>query len=625
MPTRTGPISAFLTNTNVPLGTEFDDGLRSGPVLDRTVLGTNGYQPYSYNQWGVGLLNSSDNTYNIVPAGPSATGNVVFAFVPAAAGNLTLAQDGFVTSLKISGSSSPANLSRFVQFDWARALSLTVAGGNFLAPATVTVFGADCWGVPLQEAVTFQNAGTYNMKKAFYTVSGAYYNGAASGGATMSIQTTDTLGLPYRLRSSGDINSIRWGNFSDLGDDAAFISSPVIGSALLAAGGPGGQVFVACSAITAFSSIQVTRDTPAGVVGNLYVPVALVQPGIGFTINSDAAETSTVRWEVINPFGQYAADGISPPMVLGVVTVFTSQVQADSNIQLSMNTFGTASGQYRVTAIVPGVNFTVTSTDLTETSTLNWVIIPRNWNSGTSANMAAGVVVVPTSAAQSNSKILVTHKTVAGTAGVLEVRDIDIVSGVSFTIRSSNILDTSTVSWAILQNVPTLTQGTATIGAGGNVVVPTTGVAANSIIMLTYNTFNTPGTYLQPTNIVAGTSFRIDSQNAADRSTVNWAIFPVNFFLKTFIEPLGTFTPADDTVATNTTGDVRGTYLPSTPANGINVLHISAFISGYDNFVNQQADANLSSGGTAAIPLTRGTITVNDQVGVQQYYTGTHA
>jgi hypothetical protein len=70
------------------------------------------------------------------------------------------------------------------------------------------------------------------------------------------------------------------------------------GTAILAVGGPGALVVVPAAAITANSTLLVTRKDPGGTIGNLYANTIVA--GTGFTINSDAAETSTVYWSVVH-------------------------------------------------------------------------------------------------------------------------------------------------------------------------------------------------------------------------------------------------------------------------------------------------------------------------------------
>lgn len=69
------------------------------------------------------------------------------------------------------------------------------------------------------------------------------------------------------------------------------------GTATLAAG----TKAVTGVVLTASSKIQLTRDTPAGTVGDLSAPAASRNTGTGtFVINSaNAADTSTVDWTII--------------------------------------------------------------------------------------------------------------------------------------------------------------------------------------------------------------------------------------------------------------------------------------------------------------------------------------
>lgn len=62
-----------------------------------------------------------------------------------------------------------------------------------------------------------------------------------------------------------------------------------------------GTVTVATTRVTASSIIQVTRNTPGGVVGDLSVPVASIVAATSFVINSaNVGDTSTVNWTLVN-------------------------------------------------------------------------------------------------------------------------------------------------------------------------------------------------------------------------------------------------------------------------------------------------------------------------------------
>ncbi len=64
------------------------------------------------------------------------------------------------------------------------------------------------------------------------------------------------------------------------------------------------------------------------------------------------------------------------------------------------------------------------------------------------ATLSGGAVTVPTTAVTASSIILVSHKVVVGTQGILRTDTIN--AGTSFTIESSNGADTSTVNWLII-------------------------------------------------------------------------------------------------------------------------------------------------------------------------------
>lgn len=64
------------------------------------------------------------------------------------------------------------------------------------------------------------------------------------------------------------------------------------------------------------------------------------------------------------------------------------------------------------------------------------------------ATLVAGTVTVNTTAVTANSVILLTTKIVGGTQGILAVSAQTV--GTSFVITSSNVADTSTVNWLII-------------------------------------------------------------------------------------------------------------------------------------------------------------------------------
>lgn len=91
---------------------------------------------------------------------------------------------------------------------------------------------------------------------------------------------------------------------------------------------------------------------------------------------------------------------------------------------------------------------TLTNGNLTVTNgKLNLDAVGGNAIAGV-ATLVGGAVTVSTTAVTASSIILVSHKVVGGTQGIL--RTDTITAGTSFTIESNSGLDTSTVNWLII-------------------------------------------------------------------------------------------------------------------------------------------------------------------------------
>ena len=612
-------MTAFLTNSNIPLGSESNDGLRIGPMLSGTQSTSSQIPVVSYDCWGNGLLLAPINSYNITPRGPSTNGNVVAATI-GVAGNLNLTADNYVTTLQTGNLGNT-----YVQLDWPRALSVNVLTEVFPAATTITVFGLDAYGVPMQESVTVEAIDTYQMKKAFYVVTSIYCGAAQTLGGTVSLQTTDVFGLPYSITSAGNILGINWGNDSDIGTSQNKPSrSPSFGVAQLPATAPDNIVVINTSASNKGSIPLISRNTlGTGTPGTLTVftgnDVLSIQ-------STETTDNGLVYWSVQNfnfLVGQVTT--VAP----GTAQVSTTAAETSSNIFLN---FGAA-----ITSVAPGAlfvndasidagsnfSFTNSGAGLAGGNIVNWFVAPENFSYGTSeplGTLRAGAVFVEAPDVLSNSIILASYNQTNGTVGILYVPSDQIQPGVGFDIASSDGGDLSLVNWVILQNVLGVTMGTAQLN-NGTVTVTSSACTTTSYVMLTYNTpVGVAGTYIYATP--ADGSFEITSTSNTDDSTVNWAVFEYGFTEPIFTKPLGTFTPADLTTPSNTTGDVRGTYLPSTPSNGFNELQFNYIVSGFENFQNQQANVNLPAGGTPTIPLTQTEITVTEQYGLTQYYTG---
>jgi hypothetical protein len=641
--------------TNIPLGTYVSDGVRTGPLYTGQVpsslvpFNPNLSLSYSsYSEYGPGIQLSTQATYNITPNLPNIVGqftslnNLVAPVTPGGAGPLTLRGDNSVTKVI----SDPSGM--YVQFDWPRVPTVTVTGttaGN----RKITLLGYDIYGNPLQHTYTVNAIGTYPSvvtgvnaglsipAKAFYQITQAYIDGAVTGGSTISLGASDIFGLPFLVQDAGDITGISWGSQSDLSSNVGILSSPIIGTSTLVAAGGGSTVDINCGALTSNSVIQATYHTLAGTSGTLSVPTR--EPTIDFSIKSSSAtDTSTVDWTLINPNGSYPSGGTTA-LVGGSATIYDSHIQSNDIVQLSVEGVeGGVHGLWTV-AITSGKSFTVNSTQGAETSDFFYSITPSDFPSGTSNPMVSGIVFVPTPFVGANSVIILTYNTPGGTTGVLSVPSAQIQPGVGFTIKSSSIMDTSTVNWTIERLTPGTSMGTATL-VGGTVVINTTAALAGSTALVGYNTFGTT----PPANSSALTG-AIDSGGGAlnifsvlnngdpqttDTSTIYWAIFPPGYARSQFSTPLGVFVPGDQTFPPSaTTGDVRGLYAPSSPSDGVSVLKFTSYIAGADTEINQvsneQTVALNNNPPQPVVGVIIDPLTPADLYGTPQYFTGTPA
>ena len=268
---------------NSSQGSQFSDGVRVGPGFQ--ALYTNGVggtppvliETSSLNK-AAGTQLASWAVYDIAPAA-SAVNNISLALASAGAGYRVLAPGPGAIRVSKFGRQN------VIELDVPRAISVTqdAAGtaGNF------TIIGYDMYGIRMQEQINGILGETVNGVKAFKWVTAVYFSGASA--TPISVGTANVFGLPWRV-DSGSYGTARYGNIS------GGINTPTYGSAVLVAG----TVNVAAPKIIADSIVLTSRLVPGGGLGNISV---VINPGIGFTINSDnAAETSTIAYELVYAF-----------------------------------------------------------------------------------------------------------------------------------------------------------------------------------------------------------------------------------------------------------------------------------------------------------------------------------
>jgi hypothetical protein len=106
----------------------------------------------------------------------------------------------------------------------------TISGLTFTlgaAPRTVTVSGYDYYGQAMSEAITSSSSVSTAVSgnKAFYQISSVAINGAP--GTSVTVGTTDKLGMPVRVFDAGYMIRVGWNNTlaNDTGGNSAFTAA----------------------------------------------------------------------------------------------------------------------------------------------------------------------------------------------------------------------------------------------------------------------------------------------------------------------------------------------------------------------------------------------------------------
>jgi hypothetical protein len=180
---------------------QFSDDLYLGSAYTNMGMNTGNPSPMSL---GVGPLGRG-YVWDSVPVAKGAA-NVAAASVWTAGITLT-AGTGTTSVVRADGTT-------VIQFDQPRAASVTLGSGSPTS-RTVTITGYDVYGQPMSEAITTGTtpSTTVNGKKAFYQVATATISGSAV--VTISLGTSDVLGLPVRVTSGSYLGSVNYaGSFT---------------------------------------------------------------------------------------------------------------------------------------------------------------------------------------------------------------------------------------------------------------------------------------------------------------------------------------------------------------------------------------------------------------------------
>jgi len=288
-------VTAMLSGDPIQVGMFIDGGsVTNGTYITAFVTGSGGTGTYTINQsvsqastTMYGNLdasvfqNPSPMSLGVGPLGriyvfdaiPQAKGNAVLsaAATYASAGNATLTAGASVRAvINTSGST-------VYQLDVPRAVSITIGAGTIVA-TNVTITGYDYYGQAMSEVISTGTSASTTVpgKKAFFQVSSVAVAGNCGG--TVSVGTTDVIGLPVRVTNAGYIARVGWDN--TLAEDAGTFAIAITATATTGTGDVRGT-YTPSSACDGIKRLVVGILLPAIAVG----PNATRQGALGVNQN----------------------------------------------------------------------------------------------------------------------------------------------------------------------------------------------------------------------------------------------------------------------------------------------------------------------------------------------------
>lgn len=168
-----------------------------------------------------------------------------------------------------------------------------------------------------------------------------------------------------------------------------------------------------------------------------------------------------------------------------------------------------------------------------DNSVISYQIREKETNLRDTITLVAGTFTVTTPSVRDDSIIYLSFNAPdVANAGKIYIDSI--IPGTSFTIKSSNVLDTSKINYSLVP-FPNAFEGQATLVptvGGSEVTVNIGGISGlnifnTSLVFVSFNSLSgTPGNiYASSTNIIPQTSFKIKSSSATDASIINYRIY----------------------------------------------------------------------------------------------------
>lgn len=293
MSSTTLTVTAMLSGDPIQVGMYVDGGsVTNGTYITGFGTGSGGTGTYTINQ---SVSQSSATLYGNLDAasfgnpapmslGVGPLGRIyTFDVIPQAKGNAVLsAAASYATAANatlVAGAGVRAVVnasgSTVYQLDTPRAVSITIGAGT-IAATNVTVSGYDFYGQAMSEVIstgTTQST-TVNGKKAFFQVSSVAVAGDCGG--TISVGTTDIIGLPVRVIDAGYLARVGYNN--TLAEDAGTFAAAATATATTTTGDVRGT-YVPSAACDGIKRLVVGILLPAIAVG----PNATRQGALGVT------------------------------------------------------------------------------------------------------------------------------------------------------------------------------------------------------------------------------------------------------------------------------------------------------------------------------------------------------
>lgn len=284
----------------------------------------------------------------------------------------------------------------------------TIAIDNVAAEAYMLVSkagGVDTWegiggGTISLNQLTGNTGGALNPTAGNINILGSRALSFAGSGSTLTGSITPGTDLVATIAgnsggalspTAGAMSIVGSGALAFAGAGSTLTGSITPGTALVSTltGGSGGALSPTAGNLSILGTANEITSTGAGSTITLSLPAAITTPGSltatttltatlgAITATNGNLVLNTAGNKINVAVGANASAGVSGAMTLGVVTVATTAVTANSLVFVQPAVLGTVTAPQAgyVDNIVAGTSFRINSADLTDTSVWNWWLI----------------------------------------------------------------------------------------------------------------------------------------------------------------------------------------------------------------------------------------------------------